>query len=430
MSTTNDPGPSFRNMPRLRLNTGSDEPVVVALEPGRNTIGRDASNDIQLDEPTVSDAHCAIDLTEEALTVHDLGSTNGTFIDGEPIQDAVLHAGQTLRLGEVELALEGPDSPSGTESAASAESPESLSQSSPLPPAPSSSNAHAAGMGRCTNHPQTQATWICTDCAARFCNACVKRVKLQGSRTISICPACQGLCEPLSEKAHEATRSFVGGMASALAYPLRDNGPLMLLGLAVLTAVMDFLARSLVVGMVLGIAGMGLGLYLLSYLREIVLSSADGEQRLPSWPDFQTQGLGGSVVQWLGVYLVSFGPWMLTTRLMPPEGRWLSPALLGLGCAYFPMAVLAVTIYDDLAALNPILVLISVARTLARYLILCLFLGVAVGAAWVSERATGGPIAPVLGTVLSGVLWAYAGLVGARAIGWFYYCSKDQLAWS
>jgi hypothetical protein len=92
--------------------------------------------------------------------------------------------------------------------------------------------------------------------------------------------------------------------------------------------------------------------------------------------------------------------------------------------------VLAVTIYDDLAALNPVLVLVSVARTLVRYLILCLLLGVALGAAWVSERATGGPSPPMLGTVLSGVLWAYAGLVGARAIGWFYYCSKDQLAWS
>jgi pSer/pThr/pTyr-binding forkhead associated (FHA) protein len=425
MSTTNDPGTSFRNTPRLRLNTGSGEPTVVELEPGRNTIGRDASNDIQLDEPTVSDAHCVIELTGGAIAVHDLGSTNGTFIDGEPIQDGVLRPGQILRLGEVELIAEGTDQQTLDPSEVLAARPGTT------PPFQAAISAQAIGQeANCVNHSDTRPGWICTDCAARFCNACVKRVKLEGSRTVSICPACQGLCEPLSRESRGTTSSFTGGMVGALAYPLRDNGPFMLVGLAVLTAVMDLLARSLAVGMMLGLVGLGVGLYVLSYLREIVVSSADGESRLPSWPDFQAQALGGSIVQWLGVYLVSFGPWMLTTRLIPPEARWLSPALLGLGCAYFPMAVLAVTIYDDLAALNPVLVLVSVARTLVRYLILCLLLGVALGAAWVSERATGGPSPPMLGTVLSGVLWAYAGLVGARAIGWFYYCSKDQLAWS
>jgi CheY-like chemotaxis protein len=70
------------------------------------TIGRGDKNAFQIIETSVSSQHCEVLLRGNELVVRDLRSTNGTFIDGKTITEAVLQPGQTLRLGEVELRLE------------------------------------------------------------------------------------------------------------------------------------------------------------------------------------------------------------------------------------------------------------------------------------------------------------------------------------
>jgi CheY-like chemotaxis protein len=70
------------------------------------TIGRGDKNAFQIVETSVSSQHCEVLLRSNELVVRDLRSTNGTFIGGKTITEAVLQPGQTLRLGEVELRLE------------------------------------------------------------------------------------------------------------------------------------------------------------------------------------------------------------------------------------------------------------------------------------------------------------------------------------
>jgi CheY-like chemotaxis protein len=70
------------------------------------TIGRGDKNVFQIVETSVSSRHCEVRLRGNELVVRDLRSTNGTFIEGRTITEAVLQPGQTLRLGEVELRLE------------------------------------------------------------------------------------------------------------------------------------------------------------------------------------------------------------------------------------------------------------------------------------------------------------------------------------
>jgi CheY-like chemotaxis protein len=70
------------------------------------TIGRADDNAFQIVETSVSGRHCEVRLRGNELDVRDLRSTNGTFIEGKTIIEAVLQPGQTLRLGEVELRLE------------------------------------------------------------------------------------------------------------------------------------------------------------------------------------------------------------------------------------------------------------------------------------------------------------------------------------
>ena len=71
------------------------------------TIGRVEDNAFQIAEPSVSSHHCEILLRGNDIIVKDLNSTNGTFINGQQITEATLKPGQTLRLGQVELRLDG-----------------------------------------------------------------------------------------------------------------------------------------------------------------------------------------------------------------------------------------------------------------------------------------------------------------------------------
>ena len=71
------------------------------------TIGRADGNAFKIPEPSVSGSHCEVRLQGDELMVRDLGSTNGTMVEGRRISEAVLKPGQTLRLGEVDLRFDG-----------------------------------------------------------------------------------------------------------------------------------------------------------------------------------------------------------------------------------------------------------------------------------------------------------------------------------
>jgi CheY-like chemotaxis protein len=81
----------------------------LSLELSENwaTIGRGNGNALQIIETSVSGKHCEVQLSGNELNIRDLRSTNGTFVRGQKIAEAVLKPGQTLRLGQVELRFEG-----------------------------------------------------------------------------------------------------------------------------------------------------------------------------------------------------------------------------------------------------------------------------------------------------------------------------------
>ncbi len=70
------------------------------------TIGRSGDNAFQIAEASVSGRHCEVRLRGNELDIRDLRSTNGTYIEGDPVTEGTLRHGQILRLGEVELRLE------------------------------------------------------------------------------------------------------------------------------------------------------------------------------------------------------------------------------------------------------------------------------------------------------------------------------------
>jgi diguanylate cyclase (GGDEF)-like protein len=63
------------------------------------TIGREQSNDLSLVDGSVSRFHAKLDRCAEGYLLRDLGSTNGTVVDNESIQEQVLVGGETIRFG-------------------------------------------------------------------------------------------------------------------------------------------------------------------------------------------------------------------------------------------------------------------------------------------------------------------------------------------
>lgn len=76
------------------------------LKVDKTTVGRVDDNTFPVAEASVSSHHCEILLKGTDVVVHDLNSTNGTFINGEKITESVLKPGQVLRLGQIEMRLE------------------------------------------------------------------------------------------------------------------------------------------------------------------------------------------------------------------------------------------------------------------------------------------------------------------------------------
>ncbi|MFJ8650504.1 FHA domain-containing protein [Streptomyces sp. NPDC093546] len=93
---------------RLHVIAGPDAGGVHLLHGGQIRIGRSADADVPLDDPDVSRLHCAVTVADDGrVTVADLGSTNGTTLDGEEVgpRPVPLPPGALLRLGESTLRL-------------------------------------------------------------------------------------------------------------------------------------------------------------------------------------------------------------------------------------------------------------------------------------------------------------------------------------
>ncbi|MGW4445089.1 FHA domain-containing protein [Streptomyces sp. NPDC004682] len=106
-ATESDPEPDGAPT-QLHVVAGPDAGGVHLLHGGRITVGRSADADVPLDDPDVSRLHCAVTVAADGrVSVTDLGSTNGTTLDGTRVTDRPLRfpEGAFLRLGESALRL-------------------------------------------------------------------------------------------------------------------------------------------------------------------------------------------------------------------------------------------------------------------------------------------------------------------------------------
>jgi len=88
-------------MPKLILTSleGRARALAIELKPGRSTLGRSGRNDIVLDSIYTSREHAAIVVEAAFTTLADLGSQNGTFVNGDRIKTQTLVEGDVIHLG-------------------------------------------------------------------------------------------------------------------------------------------------------------------------------------------------------------------------------------------------------------------------------------------------------------------------------------------
>lgn len=90
-------------MPKIRLITPDGQKLEFELTIDHARIGRGLDNDIVVPDSSVSTNHGELLLKGDgSVEIHDLGSTNGTIVNGARVESVMLSDGGTFRLGNVE----------------------------------------------------------------------------------------------------------------------------------------------------------------------------------------------------------------------------------------------------------------------------------------------------------------------------------------
>jgi hypothetical protein len=92
----------------LIVQRGPDSGSRFLLDKDVTTAGRHPSSDIFLDDVTVSRRHAEFHRVAGGFSVRDVGSLNGTYVNRERIDDAVLAGGDEVQIGKYRLVFFGP----------------------------------------------------------------------------------------------------------------------------------------------------------------------------------------------------------------------------------------------------------------------------------------------------------------------------------
>ena len=107
-------------MPQIRVKAGLNEGSIISLGDREIVIGREPASDIPLDpESPASRRHAAIAPSNGEWMIRDLGSVNGTQVNGEPISERSLRTGDEIVIGDAIFIFEEPERAAAVAAAAS-----------------------------------------------------------------------------------------------------------------------------------------------------------------------------------------------------------------------------------------------------------------------------------------------------------------------
>lgn len=89
--------------PQLVVVKGPNMGLHFALESDINEIGRDPESNVFLNDVTVSRRHAVINKDDANYVLEDIGSLNGTYVNGERMDSYILNDGDELQIGKFRL---------------------------------------------------------------------------------------------------------------------------------------------------------------------------------------------------------------------------------------------------------------------------------------------------------------------------------------
>ena len=92
---------------KIEITRGKEAGTSYPLDNKRITIGRKPENTVPVSDIKVSGVHAEIVFDGDLPVIRDLGSTNGTFLDGKKITEVVLSVGDRILVGGTEFVLLG-----------------------------------------------------------------------------------------------------------------------------------------------------------------------------------------------------------------------------------------------------------------------------------------------------------------------------------
>jgi hypothetical protein len=196
-------------MAKLLIQSPGFDSQVINLNLGVNRFGRSPGNDFVIEHATISSKHCEIALSNDEVTVRDCGSTNGTFLNGEPVMEATLAPGQILRLGDVDLLVESIDVTIAIPK---------FEVARPAPPV-----VLTDGSLVCPRHKRAHAAYQCTHCREVMCDECVHRLRRRGGKLLKLCPLCSHAVEPIGGE-KKKKKTFLGFLQRTVKLPFIRAG--------------------------------------------------------------------------------------------------------------------------------------------------------------------------------------------------------------
>jgi pSer/pThr/pTyr-binding forkhead associated (FHA) protein len=104
--TTASPSTALRSkdsQPKLIISRGEEPPSTVELHHEYTYLGRADGNELAIPEPSISNRHCVFILSGSDVIVRDLNSSNGTYVNGEPVPEAILRPGDNIQVGVIDI---------------------------------------------------------------------------------------------------------------------------------------------------------------------------------------------------------------------------------------------------------------------------------------------------------------------------------------
>lgn len=144
-------------------------------------IGRDEEADLTLDDVKVSRWHATIQRRSEGLVLTDFASKNGSFVNEEPIANALLRSGDTIRVGDTEMELVELEPAEAQPSSDLPEAAGGGATAAPIPSAPTPAVRPCDGCGSGITVAMVEEGVACRIGSSVLCPDCLEKAKREGA---------------------------------------------------------------------------------------------------------------------------------------------------------------------------------------------------------------------------------------------------------